>query len=469
MANANAPDALAQFAALIRGAGFHWRGGGIVIFYPENRLTPVNIVVFIEKNVAEGEYSFNALLDVVRNWRGFGYRFQVDVYEYSAGLINDGLIREADQLWFFGTALGDGVDMTTKLSPEDSALIQTYMNKGVGVFATGDHEAIGSGLCAGLPGRVANMRTWSGNGAPTEKRPKNLESTIRSPDRDVYSRGQSAEDGTDEPDDFDILPKPIWVLHYAKDMPHELMQLPVKGRKTAIRFLPDHAHEGRLHDFGPPVGGELTALADEYQPGPMPRIVARSARSVFDGHSNPIDCTSYPVVSAYEASPGSTWGNIVVDSTFHHWTDQNAVRLRFTPAWLHVEQYAINVANWLMGAAGRKKVRQAVVDYVRATGEDGAHVIQLLGIKEDEAALAYLREHIGQQMLEQRVVADTLERILLGSVVSADPDSVEQFLKKIGNGNVDAASIKRLDDVSRQRVVLGLKFQDIRAAAMKIE
>jgi hypothetical protein len=187
---------------------------------------------------------------------------------------------------------------------------------------------------------------------------------------------------------------------------------------------------------------------------------------VFDCESNPIDCASYPVVSAYEATVDSAWGNIVVDSTFHHWTNENAVRLRFTPAWLHVEQYAINVANWLMGAAGRKKVFQSVVDYIRDTGEEGARVVQLLGSKQDKDALAYLWESIGKRMGEQRVVADTLERILLGGVVSASPATVERFLAQIGNEHVDPVVVQRLDDVNKQRLVLGLEFAKIRLSAI---
>ncbi|TDR46786.1 hypothetical protein DFR29_103322 [Tahibacter aquaticus] len=438
-----------------------------MIFYPEDRLTPVNIVVFIEPNAADGEYSFNALLDTVRNWRGFGYRFQVDVHVYRPGLINEDLIGNADELWFFGTALCDGQEPTVKLTREESALIQVRMDMGVGVFATGDHVAIGSGLCGELPPRAANMRTWSGVRAPTEQRPMNIESTIRSADRDLYSRGQHAADGREDRDDFDALPKPIWVLHEPNSSPHELLQLPVKGsRKTAIRFLPDHAHEGKLHDYAASVGSELAALAAEYRSGPMPRIVARSACSVFNSENNPIDCASYPVVSAYEAPADSPWGNIVVDSTFHHWTDENAVRLRFTPAWLHVEQYAINVANWLMGAAGRQKVFQSVVEYIRETGEDGARVIQLLGNSQDKDALSYLWESIGKRMGEQRVVADTLERILLGGVVSASPDTVERFLAQIGNEHVDPVAVQRLDDANKQRLVLGLEFAKIRLSAI---
>ncbi|MCQ4163132.1 hypothetical protein [Tahibacter harae] len=431
-------------------------------FFPAENLATVSIVVIIEQNVAEGAHSFNALLNAVRNWRGFGYRFEIIEHPHKEGSITEEVIGNADELWFFGTELCEKPEEALKLTPDEIALIQKRMNEGVGVFATGDHEAVGWGLCGHLPPRVANMRNWGDAGAPSEDRPWSYESTIRSPDQDVFRPELAGDSNRDEPDDFDVLPKPVWVLHLSKESPHELMQLPVRGvRKTAIRFLPDHMHEGKLHDYAEkPLSNEAAALVTEYKEGPFPQIVARSVRSLFDDADNPYNCVSYPVVSAYEAAEESLWGNIVVDSTFHHWTDQNALRLRFTPAWLHIEQYAINVANWLLGKAGRKKVEQAVVEYIRKTGDDGAEVIRLLDANERKQAIDSLRLNIAPRMIKQRIVSDTLERILLGRVISTSRAQVEAFAR--GFKNVDAKMVSSLDETDRQRFVLGLRFEEIR-------
>jgi hypothetical protein len=284
----------------------------------------------------------------------------------------------------------------------------------MGVFATGDHEDIGSGLCAAIP-RVGSMRVWRGAQAPRQLPPHSYDSTFRSAQRDIIDPDPQAKlpKDFDQLDDRDATPKPIWAFHHADGRPHELMQLPLRGARCGrIRFLPNHRHEGLLLDLQERADpGERAALEAEYQAGAIPRIVARSVRSVFHaGHGNPVDCASYPVVCAYEAHEASGWGNIVVDSTFHHWADSNALRLRFSPAWLHVEQYAINVANWLLGAAGRRKAREAVRDYIRATVHGGDEILALIAAGNADAAFERLIRYAGLRMSEQRVVADTLRR-----------------------------------------------------------
>lgn len=387
-----------------------------MIHFPTEKLLPLTILAVIEPNAAAGAHSFNHLLDTVRNWRGFGYRFQVLEHVHQRGSITPELIRDADELWFFGTELCvRGTDFVS-LGDTEIAAIGERMEAGVGVFATGDHEDIGSGLCAAIP-RVGNMRVWRGAQAPRQLPPRSYDSTFRSAQRDIVDPDPQAKlcKDFDQLDDRDATPKPIWVFHRADGRPHELMQLPLRGVQSGrIRFLPNHRHEGLLFDLHERADpAERAALEAEYQVGAIPRIVARSVRSVFDTvHGQPVDCASYPVVSAYEAPEASGRGNIVVESTFHHWADSNALRLRFSPAWLHVEQYAINVANWLLGTAGCGKVRPAVQDYLRATVHGGDEILALISAGDAAAAFERLNRHAGLRMSEQRVVADMLRRIL---------------------------------------------------------
>lgn len=387
-----------------------------MIHFPTGRLLPLSIVAVIEPNAAAGAHSFNHLLDTVRNWRGFGYRFHVLEHVHQAGSITPQLIRDADELWFFGTELCVAGTEFAHISDAEVAAISERMDAGAGVFATGDHEDIGAGLCAAIP-RVRNMRVWSGAQAPRQLPPRSVDSTFRSAWRDIIDPDPQARlpRDFDQLDDRDATPKPVWVFHHADGRPHELMQLPLRGVKSGrIRFLPNHKHEGLLLDLRDCADvHERVALDAEYQAGAIPRIVARSVRSVFDTtQDQPVDCASYPVVSAYEAPDASGWGNIVVDSTFHHWTDSNALRLRFSPAWLHVQQYAINVANWLLGTAGRRKVRTAVQDYIRATVDGGDEILAAIAAGETEAAFERLARYAGLRMSEQRIVADMLKRIL---------------------------------------------------------
>lgn len=65
-----------------------------------------------------------------------------------------------DEIWLFGIADNPG----NGLSDDENIVIIDFMNSGGGVFATGDHSAIGYGIAGRLP-RIRAMRNWSG--APT--------------------------------------------------------------------------------------------------------------------------------------------------------------------------------------------------------------------------------------------------------------------------------------------------------------
>ncbi|XOF33542.1 MAG: hypothetical protein ACL93V_16325 [Candidatus Electrothrix sp. YB6] len=69
-----------------------------------------------------------------------------------------------DQVWLFGIesiyndpAAGRG----PSLSDVEVRTIQAHMERGGGVFATGDHGELGKALCSRIP-RVRNMRHWTG-------------------------------------------------------------------------------------------------------------------------------------------------------------------------------------------------------------------------------------------------------------------------------------------------------------------
>lgn len=431
----------------------------------------IKILAIIEANAAAGEHSFNLLLDAVRNWRGLGYRFVVEEHSHQDGPIDDGLTKDVDQLWFFGTELSDDIEKpTVRLTDAEVGTITKRMKEGVGVFATGDHMAIGSGLCERIP-FVADMRVWKGAGAPEQLPPYSYESTIRSPYADLIDPDPDIVimDKCNSPDERDALPKPVWVMRLPNGAPHELMQLPLRGvEKSAIRFLPDHMHEGKLLDYDEKDsnGNPVLAAPVGFFANTRSHIVARSVRTIFGAKDKPVDCTSYPVVAAYEPNT-DTWGNVVVDSTFHHWTDSNALRTRFSPAWLHVEQYAINVANWLLGAVGRDRVKPCVESYIIRTMKKGEEYLAKMA-SGDKGAFDKLVEGVGARMYKQRIVADTLERILVGAVVSSNPARVATLIKQLQLPELDE---KELDDLQKrgdlQNAFLALQFEKLRVDAGK--
>src|SRR5690349_16064670 len=70
-----------------------------------------------------------------------------------------------DVIWMIGhdgrndlNSMGTSPDF---LIPEERQAIARYMAAGGGVFATGDHDSIGSVMCGNLP-RVRAMRSWYG-------------------------------------------------------------------------------------------------------------------------------------------------------------------------------------------------------------------------------------------------------------------------------------------------------------------
>ena len=76
-----------------------------------------------------------------------------------------------DQIWFFGDQPNetDGSDATTDahilppytLDDDEARLIAMWMDRGGGVFATGDHNVLGASLCSRIP-RVRTARGFQG-------------------------------------------------------------------------------------------------------------------------------------------------------------------------------------------------------------------------------------------------------------------------------------------------------------------
>ena len=422
-------------------------------YYPIEKTLTIKILAIFEMNVGSGEWSFNYLLDAIRNWRGFGYRFEVREHIHEENSITEALVADADELWFFGTALCEETKNSRPLNKMEIAAVKARMDAGVGVFATGDHDAIGSCLCEQIP-RVDKMRIWRG-----KKASESYNSSVRSPYRDVMDYERAAKYGEIETDDRDTSAKQIWATTIDDDVSaRELFQLGYMGKeKHWIRFLPDHAHEGQLYDFTVDDPKIFTAV---YPGAPLPRVVAYANRAAAD-EEDAAGFVKYPVVSVYESK--SKEGNIVVDSTFHHWTDSNALRLRFSPTWLHVEQYAINVANWLLGKRGREKVKNAVEQYIAEIEGNGKELLSAVK-KGDKAKARELLEMSGRRLGEHRIVVDTLDRILfdgaLKVIAKADEKDLAQLISQrwtLPEG-FDAKILR--DEGKLETVLIGLTFAE---------
>ncbi|HEY0636852.1 MAG TPA: hypothetical protein VGD67_04335 [Pseudonocardiaceae bacterium] len=281
-----------------------------------------------------------------------------------------------DQIWLFAVSPGNS------LAAGEATALWEFMQGGGGVFATGDHEALGEGLCGRVP-RVRSMRRWyfpapGPNGEPV------------APARDVGGgRGENDSTTTAGGSDFDGRPQTIRPVLYssqgpfvftARDYPHPVLC----GAGGRITVLPDHMHEGVVEvpaDLEMPISVDGVAVEEYPRAGAdrlPPEVIAYSTVNnnpaghpfgvigVYDGHQ--VD----------EITGGV--GRVVVDATWHHFWNMNveqfasahdAVRqatLAGTPvdpawvapaaAWEQIRDYFQNIAFWLARRSTQACVRR---------------------------------------------------------------------------------------------------------------
>lgn len=237
--------------------------------------------------------------------------------------------------------------------------IAEFMDAGGGVFATGDHEDLGAGLCSRLP-RVRNMRRWfwdapGPNGEPVAPRGTpgvSPQSTSHS-DSELVNRHDTLRAGHDydpsHPNDnyqFDdqsdniaqqIRPNIFEVRgsrYIRQTWPHPLLCSP----DGMVRYLPDHAHEGQC-EVPANMGLNITVAGynqAEYPPlpggGALEPVVVANA-TVIGGHAthNPekpvVNAKTFGVIGAYDGHrttrAGKRLGRVVVDATWHHFFNIN--------------------------------------------------------------------------------------------------------------------------------------------------
>jgi hypothetical protein len=276
-----------------------------------------------------------------------------------------------DQVWLFGFS-------DKPLDPAEITQLTNFMNAGGGVFATGDHQSLGSGMGAGLP-RVRRMRDWTGSalGFEPDQRATLRFDTIVSPGSDYnYTIN----------DQFDEAPQRIypnyettvrsagnWVsklhplLSYGaapleRDTSGSLDPVGADGYGYARAFsndidhMPDHAHESSCHAVTTQSNfpystvffhefGHIEGSASQTNPSGIPvpaKIVAYSVaggRAVRGGGPEwkpPVLPRLFGCISAFDGrvaaqtlptdqQPGGLGapGRVVCHSTWHHFIDAN--------------------------------------------------------------------------------------------------------------------------------------------------
>ncbi|HUP44808.1 MAG TPA: hypothetical protein VM779_04760, partial [Thermoanaerobaculia bacterium] len=261
-----------------------------------------------------------------------------------------------DQVWLFGF-------VTTALSTAEQSTIAQFMQKGGGIFATGDHETIGAGMGASIP-RVRRMRNWST--IPMSN--PNRHDTVVNPGVDQIKQFD---------DQADPFPQPIYPVFFSNGGPDNSPSTwsvhPVLRHSSgAVDFLPDHAHESEC--LAPAPGAGSFAGVEEW-PAPIggggriaPQVVAVSisAGRFITAHINkpPVRPRCFGAISAYDGNAAAV-GRIVCDATWHHFVNINlngaggvpdttgAPRTGLyvagspTPEYQKIKTYYLNTVRWL--------------------------------------------------------------------------------------------------------------------------
>ncbi len=275
-----------------------------------------------------------------------------------------------DQIWLFG-ANGPA------LTDDEIAILLRFMDSGGGVFATGDHETLGYGLCGELP-RVRKMRNW-----------KSVPMIV---DRIDTVTNPGPDHRTQFDDQSDDIPQRIFPTYYGSGSsaaPHPLLRSPLGD----IDVLPDHPHESRCIAGSDPEYGYFfgASLADNYKlhgldvpefpflaGAPLaPEIVAWSV-SAGRYLNPPGTVVDKPFTTPKLFGAISAWdgyrvgrGRIVCDATWHHFININLdgtgavaapnnnrnglrdVNNTFTQDFHQIAQYYRNIVDWLIPANRR--------------------------------------------------------------------------------------------------------------------
>lgn len=303
-----------------------------------------------------------------------------------------------EQVWLFGVR---GVNAEERVHDEsERKVLMDFMNDGGGVFATGDHQDLGAGLCFEVP-RVKHMRKWlfiDGAPPPELKAPDVSDETRIDTLREGFDPGFQFNDQSDRIPNR-IHPKFRIIKSFIGPEPHPLLGY----RDSVVSVLPDHMHEGEcivpteldmkkvkfgndVYDEFPPIHGKDARLPPDVV------AVSTSAGGVLTDIRNigPTNPRCYNVIVAYdgdlvdkvvnEKRLGQRVGRVVVDSSFHHFLNINLNGTgsgdpfkrgfydsfgRPTRDYFAILQYYRNIVAWLAPPEVRRKYYTNMILAVR--------------------------------------------------------------------------------------------------------
>jgi hypothetical protein len=321
----------------------------------------VKILILVDQGISFNHYAFGLgeVLDTLRTNPEYWVKFEItrahrqtDLYQPAAGTVaashyaphHQGFrfdtppqgfdLSTYHQVWFFGFNSTEGA-----LTDGELDILFAWMDKGGGVFATGDHATLGEALCSRIP-RVRSMRKWTaGQSVPPAGGPTRHDTLLKGHDYDNTADGIQEGDRytfDDESDDVPMRIRPRWYTSYSLPWlrkvrrPHPILC----GRDGVIDVLPDHPHEGQVvvpTDLDETMqfnGGHAAREYPDLNGAPLrPEIIAWARVQADHGNhpqdfKGPANAKQFGAIGAYDGHKVNV-GRVVTDSTWHHWFNIN--------------------------------------------------------------------------------------------------------------------------------------------------
>ncbi len=261
-------------------------------------------------------------------------------------------LSDFDQVWLFGITPNPAGLGTTELNA-----VETYMNNGGGLFATGDHGYLGSALCGNIT-RVKDMRYWSDNPIGSINSVNEVSMSGR---RRNDTNRPAAGDATSLYFDnqSDNIPQTIAPRIFGGGLPHPLLSINASMRPSRIiDIMPDHPHEGECK---PETSFTVDGITIPTQHIATSFVLGGSTTNGGAGGKELTQPHSFPSIAVWDGRAANA-GRIVVDSTWHHFVNinlngegsQNFIndipgrQSGLTTADFNViRQYFMNIATWM--------------------------------------------------------------------------------------------------------------------------
>lgn len=309
-----------------------------------NGAVPVGIPDFTYITLVDALTS--AGMQITKAHRGSDSTANLPSFNFAGAGVN---LLDHDVIWMIGFK---GRNVAAEASPvplteSELAAITRFMDAGGGVFATGDHDSIGSEMCGRIP-RVRAARCWYGAGDTISPMPAAFPrnhppfSTARADTTRKNLIGDHDFDNDGIEEDFvwfenqsDSVPQPIVA---GTTPPHSILRS--NGRDLVV--YPDHMHEGQTLGEVPGYAYDQSITLDSQSfvefpevagDRPKPQVIATgevpgySNRNATSPAGDFVDSTiSAPKIvntlSVYDGRRAGV-GRVVTGATFHHYVDIN--------------------------------------------------------------------------------------------------------------------------------------------------